>query len=149
MDLNKLSTLSVIKRTIVKKDSIHKLKNISIKKAPHAIACEVLFYNNTYYTIINNNRYPIEITNEDYLNASYGYSTPNNPNWDYYTLRKLNCNEASIETIKEYWQLVIPKTKTYVNINNGIAKLCMERVNIKLERIFNKLGAKYYANRKN
>lgn len=149
MDISKLKGLSAIKRAGANKnDNIKKINTIK-KNAPHAVMCEVLFYSNRFYALIGNDRYPLEITNEDYLNAEYAFSSPENPHWDWYTIRKFKATEDDVNDLIKFWQLIYPKQKTYVNIIDGIAKLCMERVNAKNERMFNKLSPKYYADRKN
>lgn len=149
IDISKLKGLSAIKKSGSNKNTNSKRNTSNNKKAPHANMCEVLFYANKFYALIGNERYPLEITQEDYINAQYAFSTPNNPNWDWYTLRKFKADENNIVDLMNFWQLVYPKQKTYVNVVDGIAKLCMERVNAKNERAYNKLSPKYYADRKN
>lgn len=144
MDLNKLKSLTPIKKVVPKKKS----QNTEKKKVPHAIKCEVLFYANTWYAIIGNDRYPINITDEDYLSAAYAFSTPDNPNWDWYTIRRFVCTKENVEYLKKYWQLIVPKTKTYVKFENDICKLDIKTINSKNEKLFNRLKPTYYATRR-
>lgn len=153
MDIHKLSQLKAVKKITINKEKSNKPKTYSIlkgyKRAPHTVKCEVLFVRDKFYGLIGNERYPIVVTDKDYLDAKYAYSTPNNPNWDWFTLRKFRCSESNIESLKEFWQLIIPHIKVYIVLNNGVGRLDMTLLNMRNEKIFNKLSDKYYANRRN
>lgn len=148
MDISKFKNLQAVKKTIRLEDVKIIKKHTNRKKAPHAIKCEVLSLFDKYFAIIDNTRYPLEFRKEDYLNAEYAYSSENNPNWDWYTLKSYKYDERTLDKIKDFWHLVMPGVKAYVNIIDGIAYLNMDRMNKKMKSIINKHKPSYYADRR-
>ena len=109
----------------------------------------MFFYDNKFYGIVDNERYSIDITNEDYQKATFAFSTPDNEHWDWFTIRPFSAAEADIENLKKYWQLIVPKMKIWITLENGVGKLDMERINNRNEKVFKRLSSKYYASRRN
>lgn len=148
MDISKFKNLKAVKRTIRLEDVRIIKKYTNRKKASHAIKCEVLLLFDEYFAVIDNIRYPLEFRNEDYINAEYAFSSQNNIHWDKYTLRRCKFNEKYINTLKNFWCLVIPGMKAYVNIVDNVAYLNMDYMNKKMNSIINKHKPSYYANRR-
>lgn len=152
MEINKLNTLTSVKIVkglanvkIIRKKNPTKRVN---RKAPHAIKCEVLLLHNTLYAVIENTKYPLIITNEDYEKATYAYSSETNPYWDAYTLKNYNFAGKDIEKIRDYWWLVCPCKTAFVNIKDNIAYLNVERMNSRAKAIISKRKPDYYASRR-
>lgn len=147
MDVFKLASLQAIKKPVkIPKEK----RNIIDKNVPRAKLCEVLFLNNKWYALIKNERYKLVITDEDYQNAKFVFSSPANKNWDYYTIRPFD----GVVSLKDYdakkvWWLIYPNQKVYVIIENNIAKLDINRLNERNGRKFTKLKPTYYADRRN
>lgn len=149
MDFSKLKGLVPVKKANINRDSTNRTRSKTSNMTPHAIKCEVFFYDNTFYGIVDNERYPIDITDEDYQKATFAFSTPDNEHWDWFTIRPFSAAEANIENLKKYWQLIVPKMKIWITLENGVGKLDMERINNRNEKVFKRLSSKYYASRRN
>lgn len=149
MDISKLKGLVPVKKVIIDKAAVNRPRNRTIKQTPHAIKCEVFLFENKVYGIIDNDRHLIDITNQDYLEAEYAFSTPENEHWDWYTIRSFAATEENVEELKHYWQLVAPKMKVWITLENGVGKLCMDRLNARNAKVYSRLSPKYYANRRN
>ena len=78
MDFNKLKGLVPVKKANINRDLTNRTKSKTSNMTPHAIKCEVFFYDNKFYGIVDNERYPIDITDEDYQKATFAFSTPEN-----------------------------------------------------------------------
>lgn len=148
VDISKLKGLVSVKKVITNSDNSNK-RNRSNKKTSHAIKCEVFFYKDSWYGIKDNDRYPIEITDQDYLNAKYLFSNSENENWKLHTIKPFNSTESALESVKKYWNVIIPESKVYITVENGIGKLCMDMINDRNEKLYKKLSPKYYATRRN
>lgn len=149
MDFSKLKGLVPVKKANINRDSTNRTRSKTSNMTPHAIKCEVFFYDNKFYGIVDNERYPIDITDEDYQKATFAFSTPDNKHWDWFTIRPFSAAGADIENLKKYWQLIVPKMKIWITLENGVGKLDMERINNRNEKVFKRLSPKYYASRRN
>ena len=97
MDFSKLKGLVPVKKANINRDSTNRTRSKTSNMTPHAIKCEVFFYDNKFYGIVDNERYPIDITDEDYQKATFAFSTPDNEHWDWFTIRPFSAAEADIE----------------------------------------------------
>lgn len=116
-------------------------------KAPRSILAEVLFSSGKWYALIDNDRYPLEVTEEDYKNANYIFSSPHNDKWDWYTMKTYTCEPEKINHIKDFWWIIDPTQKTHVYIQDGTAKLDMVKNNNRNYRRYSKLKPSYHADR--
>ena len=101
MDFSKLKGLVPVKKANINRDSTNRTRSKTSNMTPHAIKCEVFFYDNKFYGIVDNERYPIDITNEDYQKATFAFSTPDNEHWDWFTISTFSAAEADIENMKK------------------------------------------------
>ena len=125
MDFSKLKGLVPVKKANINRDSTNRTRSKTSNMTPHAIKCEVFFYDNKFYGIVDNEH------------------------WDWFTIRPFSAAEADIENLKKYWQLIVPKMKIWITLENGVGKLDMERINNRNEKVFKRLSPKYYASRHN
>ena len=80
--------------------------------------------------------YAVSYTHLDvYKRQTFAFSTPDNEHWDWFTIRPFSAAKADIENLKKYWQLIVPKMKTWITLENGVGKLDMERINLSLIHI--------------
>lgn len=146
MKLSNLNSLVTIKRA--KSNNTNKSSSaVPRSKAPRSILAEVLFSRGSWLAIIENNRYPLEITEDDYKEAHYIFSSPHNDKWYPYTLKSYKYDKDKYESIKDFWWIIDPLVKQYIYIENNVAKLDMVKINNRNYRRYAKLKSDYYANR--
>lgn len=149
MDFSKLQSLKRVKVVTKTNNGNPKTKHTKLKtKVPRSIRSEVLLLYNGVFVEVDGNRYPLVFRDEDYLKAKYAFSSENNPHWDLHTLRSYTFNEKYLDKLKDYWWLVKSHLKVYINIDNGIAHLDIEKMNNKMLAIIKKYKPSYYADKR-
>lgn len=149
MDVSKLQSIKVIRVVNRTKNANKTSRHTKIKtKVPRTIRCEVLLLYSGVFVTIDDVRYPLEIRNEDYLKATYAFSSELNPHWDWYTLKSHKFNEIHLHILKDYWWLIKPGLKVYVTLDDGIAYLDIDKMNTKMNAIIKKYKPSYYVNRR-
>ena len=150
MIFDKLKNLKVVKTIASNRKSSNVIRTNKDNKAPHTFMCEVLILSNGYYVKTKDQILPLTITEEDWINAKYVYSTTDNPHWEVHTLRKHKYDYYYSDHIKRFWNLIKPNLRIKAYIKNDKVRIDMDYLNQKHSKIIEKLNAKYYAtNRKN
>lgn len=150
MILDKLKSLKVVKTIASNRKSSNVTRTNKDNKAPHTFMCEVLILSNGYYVKTKDRTLPLIITEEDWINAKYAYSTTDNPNWDADTLRNYKYDYYYSNYMKKYWNIVKNNLRIKAYVKNNEVRIDMDYLNQKHSKIIEKLNAKYYAtHRKN
>ena len=145
MIFDKLKNLKVVKTIASNRKFSNVIRTNKGNKAPHTFMCEVLILSNEYHVKIKDKILPLTITEEDWINAQYAYSTTDNPHWEVNTLRGYKYDYYYSNYMKKFWNLIKPNLRIRAYMKDNEVRIDMDYLNQKHSKIINNSKNNYHA----